>query len=117
MGSLIVLCKVATIQDRESVPNGSVRQHILLVANMDLLFRGERNLPTLRIDRPEALHADRVEGPIVIYPTSKPRLIRTHGLSVSVPSGRIDLKTAPPKILVILCFCLASFLPGQERRR
>lgn len=31
-----------------------MRQHILLVANIDLLFRGERNLPTLCIDRPEA---------------------------------------------------------------
>lgn len=53
---------------------------------MDLLFRGERNLPALCIDRPEALHADRVEGPIVIHPMSKPQLIRTHGLSVPVRS-------------------------------
>jgi hypothetical protein len=80
---------------------------------MDLLFRGERNLPTLCIDRPEALHANRVEGPIVIYPMSKPRLIRTHGLSVSVPSGRIDLKAAAPKILVILCFF--GFVPAWVR--
>jgi hypothetical protein len=73
-----------------------VRQHILMVANMDLLFRGERNLPTLCIDRPEALHADRVEGPIVIYPMNKPRLIRIHGLSVPVRSvgGSIHLALA-----------------------
>lgn len=61
-----------------------MRQDIILFAEVYLLFRGERNLPTLRIDCPIAPHAYRVEGPIFIHPMSKPRQIRTHGLRVPV---------------------------------